>query len=65
MAHGQPERGAVQIAERRILLRDFAAESAAERRLHPLGWRWGTASYTQHKSRLELAARHLPAVVRD
>jgi superfamily II DNA or RNA helicase len=65
MAHGQPERGAVQIAERRILLRDFAAEGAAERRLHPLGWRWGTPSYTQHKSRLELAARHLPAVVRE
>jgi superfamily II DNA or RNA helicase len=65
MAHGQPERGTVQVGERRILLRDFAAESAAERRLHSLGWRWGTPSYTQHNSSLELAARHLPTVVRE
>jgi superfamily II DNA or RNA helicase len=65
MAHGQPERGTVQTAERRVLLRDFAAESAAELRLHPLGWRWGTPTYTERKPRLELAARHLPAVVRE
>ena len=65
MAHGQPDRGIVQIAERRVLLRDLAAERAAEQRLHSLGWRWGTSSYTEHKPRLELAARHLPAVVRE
>lgn len=65
MEYGQPERGMVQMAERRVLLRDFAAESAAEQRLHPLGWRWGTSSYTEHKPKLELAARHLPAVVRE
>ena len=65
VAHGQPDRGVVQIADRRIFLRDFAAESTAERRLLPLGWRWGTPGYTEHKFRLELAARYLPAVVRE
>ncbi len=66
MAHGQPDRGIVQMAERRVLLRDVAAESAAEQRLYPLGWRRrGTSNYMAHKPGLELAARHLPAVVRE
>jgi superfamily II DNA or RNA helicase len=65
MVHSRPERGMVQAAERRVLLRDFAAESAAEQRLHPLGWRWGNSGYPENKPRLELAARHLPAVVRE
>jgi superfamily II DNA or RNA helicase len=65
MVHGQADRGLLQIDKRRILLRDFAAERAAELRLHPLGWRWGTPSYLQGGPRLELAARHLPAVVRE
>jgi superfamily II DNA or RNA helicase len=65
MAHGQPDRGIVQMAERRVLLRDVAAESAAEQRLHSLGWRWGAPSYREHEPRLKLAARHLPAVVRE
>ncbi len=65
MAHGQPDRGLVQTTERRVLLRDFSAEGAAEQRLHPLGWRWGTSHYTDRKPKLELAARHLPAVVRE
>jgi superfamily II DNA or RNA helicase len=65
VAHGQAERGTLQIDKRRILLRDLAAERAAELRLHPLGWRWGTANYALRGPRLELAARHLPVVVRE
>jgi superfamily II DNA or RNA helicase len=65
VAHDQPDRGLVQAAERRVLLRDTSAESAAARRLHPLGWRWGTSRDTDRKSKLELAACHLPAVVRE
>jgi superfamily II DNA or RNA helicase len=65
IAHGQSDRGVLQTNKRRILLRDFAAERAAELRLHPLGWRWGTRNYRQPGPRLELAARHLPVVVRE
>jgi superfamily II DNA or RNA helicase len=65
MAHGQADRGVLQTKERRILLRDFAAERAAELRLPPLGWRWETRNYRQRTPRLELAARHLPTVVRE
>lgn len=64
-AHGEPGRGMIQKTERRLLLRDPAAESAAERRLHPLGWRWETSYYAQPRARLELPARHLPVVVRE
>jgi len=65
VAHGQTERGTVQIDKRRILLRDVAAERAAELRLRPLGWRLGTLRHAERKLRLELAPRHLPAVVRE
>jgi superfamily II DNA or RNA helicase len=65
MAHGQADCGLLQTTRRRILLRDFDAERAAELRLHPLGWRWGTPDYLRRSRRLELAARHLPAVVRE
>lgn len=64
-ACGQPERGTVQAAERRVLLRDIAAESAAEQRLPTLGWRLGNSRYREDKPPFELAARHLPAVVRE
>jgi superfamily II DNA or RNA helicase len=65
IAHGWPERGIVQKAERRVLLRDLAAESAAQQRLTPLGWRWGASSYPGSEPRLQLAVRHLPIVVRE
>jgi superfamily II DNA or RNA helicase len=65
VAHGQAERGTVQVDKRRILLRDFAAERAAEQRLQPLGWRWGASKHAERQLRLELAPRHLPAVVRE
>src|SRR5690606_18266171 len=63
VARGQLDRGLLQSGQRRILLRDPAAEAAAERRLHELGWRWGNASHAERGIRLELAARHLPATV--
>jgi superfamily II DNA or RNA helicase len=63
--HGQAERGTVQIDKRRILLRDFAAEQAALKRLQPLGWRWDTGRPVERKVQLELASHHLPAVVRE
>ncbi|HEX4150696.1 MAG TPA: DEAD/DEAH box helicase [Steroidobacteraceae bacterium] len=63
VAHGRPERGTIRAAERRMLLRDFTAESAALERLQALGWRWEIPRHRQHDPRLELSARHLPAVV--
>ena len=65
LAYGQPDRGIVQAAERRVLLRNHAAENAAEQRLRSLGWRWGTSGYGAHPPRLELESRHLPAVVAE
>lgn len=65
VAHGQAERGTVQIDKRRILLRDFDAERAALLRLQPLGWRWGPVKAAQRKLRLELLPRHLSTVVRE
>jgi superfamily II DNA or RNA helicase len=65
MAQARAERGQLQIDQRRILLRDLAAERAAELRLQPLGWRPGTPNTLQREPRLELAARQLPAVVRE
>ncbi len=63
LVYGQPGRGVVQSPGRRLLLRNHAAENAAEQRLRSLGWRWGTSSFRAPEPRLELASRHLPAVV--
>ncbi|MGH8240399.1 MAG: hypothetical protein ACREXP_25740, partial [Steroidobacteraceae bacterium] len=65
VTYGEPGRAVAQHAQRRLLLRDLGAENAAERRLHPLSWRWGTSNYMERKQHLELAARHLPLVVRE
>jgi superfamily II DNA or RNA helicase len=66
MAYGQPDRGAIQPSERRLLLRDFAAEAVAEERLRALGCHWAASPYTDRDSpRLVLTARGLPDVVRE
>jgi len=66
MAYGQPDRGTIQQAERRILLRDSAAEAAAVERLLTLGCHWVASPYTDRESpRLVVAARALPDVVRE
>lgn len=56
----------VQRAERRLLLRDPAAEQAAMERLHELGWRNVQAHYsTSSEAPLELPANRLPRVVKE
>jgi superfamily II DNA or RNA helicase len=65
IAHEEPLRAIVKTAERRVLRRDSAAEFAADRRLHQLGWRRGAPGYDDKKRRLELRASRLPNVVRE
>jgi superfamily II DNA or RNA helicase len=64
VARGKRSRGIVQKTRRRVLLRDFGAESAAEERLRDLGWRPNTYSAAPESS-LEIAANRLPPVVRE
>jgi superfamily II DNA or RNA helicase len=64
VARGKSSRGIVQAAQRRVLLRDLDAESAAEERLRELGWRLSAYS-TAAEAPLELAANRLPRVVRE
>ncbi|HET7607208.1 MAG TPA: DEAD/DEAH box helicase, partial [Gammaproteobacteria bacterium] len=66
ITRGKPSRGVVQPAQRRVLLRDLGAESAAEERLRELGWRAAPMAYsTAAEPPLELAANRLPRVVRE
>ncbi|HYP29940.1 MAG TPA: SNF2-related protein [Blastocatellia bacterium] len=59
----RPGRGVYQVASRRLILRDAAAEQAAAGRLKQLGLR---KAYDYHSTRLlELAPEKLPKVVRD
>lgn len=63
--HDQPSRGVVQTEQRRVLLRDVTAESAAEQRLRKLGWRRSAPTYSNPKPKLELTARLLPKAVSE
>ncbi|MFQ5898083.1 MAG: DEAD/DEAH box helicase [Candidatus Methylomirabilia bacterium] len=69
IASGTQGRGIFQARERRLLRRDPMAERAAADRLRELGFRTRAPSpYEGYQTRgavLELAARHLPRVVRD
>jgi superfamily II DNA or RNA helicase len=65
VAHEERSRAVVQAAQRRVLLRDFAAERAAHERLQRLGWRQPSVGYPGPEIRLELTPRHLPKVVRE
>ncbi|MGH8324160.1 MAG: SNF2-related protein, partial [Steroidobacteraceae bacterium] len=65
VAHDEPCRGVVQTAPRRVLLRDFAAERAADERLQQLGWRRMAPTYSYQESKLELHPRDLPSEVRE
>jgi len=65
VAHHDASRGVVQTAQRRMLLRDFAAERAADERLQQLGWRRAAPTYPNRHSKLELSAGKLPNVVRE
>jgi superfamily II DNA or RNA helicase len=61
----QPERGVYQSEQRRLVLRDPAAEHAAAEQLQQLGFRKPSYTYySQQKPQLELTPRHLPRVVR-
>ncbi len=64
IAHDERSRAVVQAAQRQVLLRDFGAEGAALERLQRLGWR-RPSGYSGPESKLELAPRHLPNVVRE
>jgi hypothetical protein len=64
VAYEERSRAVVQGAQRRILLRDLAAERAAHERLQRLGWRQPSVSYPGPETRLELTPQHLPNVVR-
>ncbi|HEX5418979.1 MAG TPA: SWIM zinc finger family protein, partial [Gammaproteobacteria bacterium] len=67
VAAGQPLRGIVQAAERRVILRDSEAELAAAERLQQLGWRQSVPRYSMPHTEpgLELPAHLLPQVVQD
>jgi superfamily II DNA or RNA helicase len=65
IGYSEPSRGVLQAAQRRVLMRDLAAERAAEERLLQLGWRRGPPSYLNSELTFELAAKRLPSVVRE
>ncbi len=65
VAPDEPSRGIVQAAERRVLLRDFAAERAADQRLQQLGCRALAPTYQNPKPKFGLAASRLPGVVQE
>ncbi|MGH8137136.1 MAG: DEAD/DEAH box helicase [Steroidobacteraceae bacterium] len=65
VAHDEPSRGVVQMAQRRVLLRDFSAESASDQRLQQLGWRRASPTYPDRRPKLELAVGRLPNVVHE
>lgn len=63
IANSDPRRGMFQAAARRLVLRDLAAERAAEERLGQLGFK-RSHSYSDSKSLLELNPDKLPRVAR-
>jgi superfamily II DNA or RNA helicase len=65
VGHEERSRAVVQAAQRRVLLRDFAAECAAQERLRRLGWRQPSPDSYSQETKLELVPRHLPNVVRE
>jgi superfamily II DNA or RNA helicase len=67
VAHGEPGRGIVQAAERRVLKRDPGAEQQAWERLQRLGWRSASPDYSSGPPvpELGLTASRLPDTVRE
>jgi superfamily II DNA or RNA helicase len=65
VAHDDPSRGVVQTPQRHVLLRDLAAERAADLCLQQLGWRRGPPTYADPEPKLELAAHRLPNTVSE
>jgi superfamily II DNA or RNA helicase len=59
--HSKPGRGIYQADQKRLILRDEAAERAAAERLEQLGFRFASSS-SRHE--WQLAPRNLPGVVR-
>jgi superfamily II DNA or RNA helicase len=64
VARDDPRRALFDGESRRLLLRDVAAEQAAQARLMELGWRTRRDSYG-HGMVLELKEKHLPRCVRE